>query len=263
MKKSFWLLILFMFSYFVLNDIAQADEKEQADEKALLMSEQHQQLILVITDNWQVDHGLLYTFEKKLGQWQLVSKAAPVTVGKNGLAWGLGAHNKQQGQYKTEGDGKAPAGIFALGKAFGYLQSVNTRLVYQQMTAKDYCIDVNDSPYYNQLVNKTLVGEQVIKGSSEPMRRDIHFNGDHRYKKGIVIKHNPDNLSAQGSCIFMHIWQRSGVPTAGCTAMSENAISRLLAWLDPKKNPLYIALPKMQYLAKKERWALPDIRTSH
>jgi L,D-peptidoglycan transpeptidase YkuD (ErfK/YbiS/YcfS/YnhG family) len=246
-----------MISNFALNKIARGDEK------FLLTREQHQQLILVITDNWQVDHGLLYTFEKKRGQWQPLSKAAPITVGKNGLAWGLGVHNKQQGKYKIEGDGKAPAGIFVLGKSFGYLQSVNTQLVYQRMTAEDYCIDINDSPYYNQLVNKAIVGEQAIKGSSEPMRRDIHFNGDHRYKKGIVIKHNPSNISAQGSCIFMHIWKRSGVATSGCTAMSENVISNLLAWLEPKKNPLYIALPKAQYLAKKERWALPDITTSH
>ena len=43
--------------------------------------------------------------------------------GKNGLAWGKGiADNLDQrdGPVKHEGDGKAPAGIFKLGTAFGY-----------------------------------------------------------------------------------------------------------------------------------------------
>ncbi|PCI60220.1 MAG: hypothetical protein COB35_09910 [Gammaproteobacteria bacterium] len=229
-----------------------------ANEKQLLASPEYQQLIIVITDNWQVDHGLLYTFEKKAGQWQLISKENPVTVGKNGLAWGLGFHTKQQGQYKKEGDGKAPAGIFSLGEAFGYLKSIKTGLPYQQMSANDYCIDVNGSPYYNQLVDKTKVGELAIKGSTEPMRRDIHVNGDIRYRKGVVVKHNQQNISGQGSCIFMHVWKAKGVPTSGCTAMPENTITGLLEWLNINKKPLYIALPYAQYLAKKQAWGLPN-----
>ncbi|MBL4910820.1 MAG: hypothetical protein JKX78_12510 [Alteromonadaceae bacterium] len=230
-----------------------------ASEKQLLASPDHQQLIMVITDNWQVDHGLLYTFEKIENHWQLVSEKNPVTVGKNGLAWGVGLHHKQQGQYKKEGDGKAPAGIFTLGEAFGYLKSVNTGLPYQQMTENDYCIDVNDSPYYNQLVSKADVGAIGIKGSTEPMRRDIHVNGDIRYKKGLVVEHNRQNIAGQGSCIFMHVWKAKGIPTSGCTAMPEETITRLLAWLDATKKPLYIVLPKAQYLLKQITWSLPAI----
>ena len=230
-----------------------------ADEKKILESRDHQQLIMVITDNWQVDHGLLYTFEKNSNQWQLISKASVVTVGKNGLGWGLGLHNKQQGVYKKEGDGKAPAGIFTLGEAFGYLKSVNTGLSYQQMSANDYCIDVNGSPYYNQLVDQSKVGKAAVKGSSEPMRRDIHANGDIRYKKGFIVQHNPQNISKQGSCIFMHVWKAAGVPTSGCTAMEESVISRLLAWLNANKHPLYVALPRAQYQQKKRTWGLPAL----
>lgn len=230
-----------------------------ANENQLLNSEDHQQLILVITDNWQVDHGLLYTFEKKAGQWQLISKANSVTVGKNGLAWGIGLHGKQPGQYKKEGDGKAPAGIFKLGEAFGYLKSVNTDLKYQQMDKNNYCIDVMKSPFYNQIVDESIVGEKAIIGSTEPMRRDIHVNGDIRYKKGIIVKHNPQNIIGQGSCIFMHVWKAKGVPTSGCTAMPEKIITQLLAWLEPSKKPLYILLPQSQYIEKRTLWGLPNI----
>lgn len=224
-----------------------------------LQEEQHQQLVLVISDNWQADNGLLYRYEKVAGRWRKAGAITQVTLGRTGLAWGIGLHDKQQAQVKKEGDGKAPAGIFALGDAFGYLTKLNTGLAYQQMSANDFCIDVNGSPYYNQIVSKLDVGEQGIKGSSEPMRRDIHLNDDQLYQKALVVKHNAENISAAGSCIFMHIWQSANKATAGCTAMSETSITELLAWLDARKKPLYIALPKAEYLIKKSAWALPDL----
>jgi L,D-peptidoglycan transpeptidase YkuD (ErfK/YbiS/YcfS/YnhG family) len=230
-----------------------------ANEKSILSAHQHQQLVLVITANWQADHGLLYTFEKINGSWKLRSKANQVTVGKNGLAWGLGLHAKQQGLYKQEGDGKAPAGIFELGSAFGYLKSLNTAMPYQAMSENDFCIDVNRSPYYNQIVDKSVVGEKAVTASTEPMRRDIHVNGDIRYKKGLVVKHNQQNIIGQGSCIFIHVWKAHGVPTSGCTAMAETVVDSLLAWLDVSKKPLYILLPQAQYIEKKQAWALPEV----
>jgi len=223
------------------------------------LSATHQQLILVLTDKWQADHGLLYSFEKSNNIWQLIEQEIPVSVGKKGLAWGIGLHDMQSGIYKKEGDGKAPAGIFTLGSAFGYLTSLNTHLAYQQMTKSDYCVDVNSSSYYNQIVNAKKSGKSAIAGSTEPMRRDIHLNGDNLYKKGVVINHNLANKRGQGSCIFMHIWRKKGAPTAGCTAMAENNLTLILAWLDKSKQPLYITLPIKEYLAKQQQWSLPKV----
>ncbi len=224
-----------------------------------IISTNNQQLIMVISDNWQVDIGLLYRYEKVNKQWQKHADAAPVTLGRKGLAWGIGLHPKQAGLEKKEGDGKAPAGVFSLGNAFGYLDKLETGIIYQAMSANDYCIDVNGSSYYNQIVSKLDVGEQGIQGSSEPMRRDIHLKGDQVYKKGLIVQHNPENISAAGSCIFMHIWKSPAKPTAGCTAMSEPVITHLLAWLSSKKQPIYVALPKSEYMAKKESWELPEL----
>ncbi len=226
---------------------------------ANVIASKHQQLIMVISDNWQADSGSLYRYEKLNGQWQKSAEVAPVTLGRTGLAWGIGLHPKQQGKTKQEGDGKAPAGIFALGNAFGYLDKLETGVAYHAMTANDYCIDVNGSNYYNQIVSKLDVGEQGIQGSSEPMRRDIHLKGDQVYKKGLIVQHNPENISAAGSCIFMHIWKAPTKPTAGCTAMSEQVINHLLAWLASDKQPVYVALPKNEYLAKKVKWNLPEL----
>jgi L,D-peptidoglycan transpeptidase YkuD (ErfK/YbiS/YcfS/YnhG family) len=232
---------------------------DQTIEKKFELKPENQQALLMLSDDWQSQQGVLYRFERLNDKWQIIGSQVSVVLGRSGLAWGKGLHPAQTGVVKKEGDGKAPAGVFTLGNAFGYLTKLNTELAYQQMSANDYCIDVNGSPYYNQIVTKLKVGEEGVKDSSEPMRRDIHLNGDHKYKRGLVVKHNPQNISAAGSCIFMHIWQAPNIATAGCTAMDEQKLTTLLSWLDPSKNPIYIALPKAEYFFKKSAWALPEV----
>ncbi|MEO2280477.1 L,D-transpeptidase family protein [Pseudoalteromonas pernae] len=223
------------------------------------ISSNNQQLAVVVTDSWTDIQGEMTLFERdEDNQWQAVSDPSAVVIGRTGLAWGIGLHQAQQGQQKVEGDGKAPAGVFALGDAFGYLQSVKTGLEYQAMDAGDYCIDVKGSPYYNQMVNTKDVGEKAVEGSSEAMRRDIHSQDD-LYKKGIIVAHNPDNIDGAGSCIFMHLWRADDKPTAGCTAMAETDMDALLAWLDKDKQPLMVILPRMEYVLKQSDWLLPSL----
>lgn len=224
-----------------------------------LNDQNSKQFVMVIAEDEDDNFGQLYAFEKINNMWQKQDLQTKVMLGKNGIAWGLGLHDKQNAVYKKEGDGRAPAGIFKLGSAFGYLDSVNTQLDYSPMTANDYCIDVNGSPFYNQLVNRAVVGDEAIKGSTEPMRRDIHKNNDPVYRKGIWVHHNDANISAGGSCIFVHIWRKDGAPTAGCTAMPEETLDKLLAWLDKRKEPLMATLSKTQYQAVQQKWQLPLI----
>ncbi|NVK26078.1 MAG: hypothetical protein HWE10_14210 [Gammaproteobacteria bacterium] len=215
-----------------------------------------EQIVLVITEDESAIAGQLTTFEKKDSHWVQQSESHPIVVGRTGIAWGLGLHPPQEGYHKQEGDGKAPAGIFKLSSAFGYLEEVTTKLSYQQMSENDFCIDVNGSELYNQTVDRTVVGEDAVKGSTEPMRRDIHKN-ENLYKKGIFVDHNPENISGQGSCIFVHLWRSSEKPTAGCTAMPEPKIDALLAWLDERKNPVMVTLTQAQYHKLKPEWDLP------
>lgn len=215
------------------------------------------QMILVITPGWDSSKASLRRFERDDGQWQVVSLPQSVVIGKSGSAWGLGLHSMQPGLHKREGDGRAPAGIFAIGSAFGYAQSLPTALRYQAMSAEDYCIDVSESPLYNQIVDATKVGKEAIAGSTEPMRRDVHADGDQRYKLGFVIEHNAEHEPAGGSCIFAHLWKSSDSATAGCTAMTEALMRELLAWLDPSQQPLFVLLPRAEYVRLREAWRLP------
>lgn len=235
-----------------------AEGKKMSEQGEFLANPQVKQLVLVISDDWNAKMAQLYRFEKHQGKWQTIGETVPVNLGRTGLAWGIGLHPKQQGYHKKEGDGKAPAGIFHFGTAFGYLPEVATNMPYSQMQSSNYCMDVNASPLYNQIVDQKVVGESATKGSSEAMRRDL-FSNDDLYKKGLVINHNPDNISGAGSCIFVHLWRGPESPTAGCTSMQENQIDSLLSWLDQSQQPRYVALPRNEYLAKQKSWGLPKV----
>nr|WP_010133164.1 hypothetical protein [Microbulbifer agarilyticus] len=221
-----------------------------------------QQLLITLTDDWGATTGELYAFKRGAEGWESVLEPVPVNLGRTGLAWGIGLHPnsvvREGDPQKREGDGKAPAGIFRLGDAFGYPESLRTGLGYQPMSASHYCIDMPESALYNQTVDAAVVGADKVKGSSEGMRRDIHY-GDQQYKKGIFVAHNPANVPKAGSCIFMHLWKAPGSPTAGCTAMAEPQMDSILEWLKSDQLPVYVALPKAQYMALRSQWQLPTL----
>lgn len=216
------------------------------------------QLVMVTTADWNATTGTLRRYEREGEQWREVGEATPITVGRSGAAWGIGLNPAQSdGPQKQEGDGRAPAGVFRIGTAFGYADTVASAWPYEAMSASDWCIDVNASPLYNRIVDAKQVGQAAVEGSSEPMRRDLHAGGDVRYKLGFVIEHNPDNRSGAGSCIFAHLWRAPGEPTAGCTAMPEPAMQELLAWLDPRRKPVFALLPDNELERLHDAWHLP------
>ena len=217
------------------------------------------QLVLVVTEGWDATTGTLQRFELRDGRWQAASMPSPISVGRNGAAWGLGLHPAQSGgPQKQEGDGRAPAGVFTLGEAFGYAGEAATAMPYRPMQATSYCIDVPDSPLYNRIIDTRTEGEAAAKGSTEPMRLDLHNNGDPRYREGLVIGHNPTATPRAGSCIFAHLWRTPGEPTAGCTAMAAETMDGMLAWLRPDARPVFVLLPRAEYERLAHAWRLPE-----
>lgn len=217
------------------------------------------QLVLVVTDGWDATTGTLQRFELRDGRWQTASTPSPISVGRNGAAWGLGLHPAQSGgPQKQEGDGRAPAGVFTLGEAFGYAGEAATAMPYRPMQTTSYCIDVPDSPLYNRIIDTRTEGEAAAKGSTEPMRLDLHNNGDPRYREGLVIGHNPTATPRAGSCIFAHLWRTPGEPTAGCTAMAAETMDGMLAWLRPDARPVFVLLPRAEYERLAHAWRLPE-----
>ncbi|RON49400.1 D-alanyl-D-alanine dipeptidase [Pseudomonas frederiksbergensis] len=212
-----------------------------------------QQLIIVTTKNWSATQGTAQRYERHGKTFQKIGEPFAVVIGKSGLAWGKGLTvvEPRQGPVKREGDGKAPAGIFKLGTAFGYDKTADTQLPYLPLTPTLECVDDSQSKRYNELVDGATVAKDW--NSSETMRRD-----DDMYRNGIFIEHNTPAVAGAGSCIFFHIWRGPTSPTLGCTAMDPADIKRLLGWLDPGQMPLLVQLPEAEYVQLRERWGLPE-----
>jgi L,D-peptidoglycan transpeptidase YkuD (ErfK/YbiS/YcfS/YnhG family) len=218
------------------------------------------QLVLVVTSGWNADHGTLRTFEHDGVSWRETGRAEPVTVGKAGAAWGLGLQPPpSDGPLKLEGDNRSPAGVFRIGEAFGYAARAATALPYRALSASDYCMDVSGTAQYNRIVDAHVVGAAAVKGSTEPMRRDLHAHGDQRYRLGFVIEQNVRAAPQAGSCIFAHLWKSPHDATAGCTAMAVPVMHRLLVWLRPEDHPVFVLLPQAEYQRLRNKWQLPAL----
>lgn len=217
------------------------------------------QMVVVTSRGWDEVRGTLRRFERVDGEgWQQVGAAQPVMLGRAGIGWGIGLHPAQaDGPQKREGDGRNPAGVFAIGPAFGYAASAQTSLPYLPMQSTSWCMDVPESPLYNRIVDSREVGLAAVAGSSERMRLDLQTAGDDRYKLGFVIAHNPQNVRGMGSCIFAHLWGGPDKTTAGCTAMDEPAMREALAWLSPAAHPVFVQLTDADYDARQAAWQLP------
>lgn len=224
------------------------------------------QMVVVTIAGWDTNHGSLRTYQRNdIGDpWQEIGHANPVTIGRTGAAWGLGLHSMppssaSSGPIKREGDGRSPAGIFSIGEAFGYAPNVTTALPYAAMQASHYCVDVSGAPLYNQIVDANVVGSAAVEGSTEPMRRDLHADGDQRYRLGFVIEHNAQARPMGGSCIFAHLWKSPTDATSGCTAMEPATMTALLSWLRPDQHPVFVLLPINEYVRLQGPWHLPKM----
>ena len=211
------------------------------------------QLLLVLAPSWSATTARLQRYARAAGDaWQAVGPEMPATLGRAGLAWGRGLHPAMAGSAKREGDGRAPAGIFALTGLFGYgADDGRFRLPYVTARPGLKCVDDPASRHYNCLVD---AADQTPDWSScEDMLR-----ADARYEIGAVVAHNhaPAHPGA-GSCVFLHVWESPTTPTAGCTALGRDDMFEIARWLDGARQPRLVQLPDDAYAHLQGPWDLP------
>lgn len=182
------------------------------------------QIILVVDNgSFFFTRTTLYAMEKRGGKWQMALEPFNAVIGKNGFA--------PEGE-KREGDGRTPSGIYPLKMTFGYNKTVKTKMPYRQTLADDIWVDDPQADDYNRWVKKP----ETRAASYEIMKRNDNF-----YKYGIIIEYNTNPvIKGNGSAIFLHIWKAEDMPTAGCVAVSQENILKILDWLDPAASPLII-----------------------
>ena len=200
-----------------------------------------QQILLVVADDFNTSKAILNAYEDD----KIIFSDIKVNIGRNGLAWGIGEQNIQHNSHepiKYEGDGKAPIGIFNLTNVFGYSSTHNFSLPYLHTSKELICVDDSESNFYNQIIQAH--GDEK---SFEYMKRE-----DSQYELGVVVEHNGQAISRRGSCIFLHVQKDEGASTAGCTSMKYDDLEKIVNWLDKKKNPLLIQIPKKYLKEAKE-----------
>lgn len=216
------------------------------------------QAVVVTTADWSAVQGNAQKFERKnaKSEWKAVGESFAVVVGKNGMAWGAGLNElpSDTGRLlmKVEGDGKAPAGIFALSSAFGSGEKPPAaKLPYAKLDEFTECVDDVNSAHYNRIVDRMKVGNFDWKSSEKMLAVGAE------YDLGVFVEHNAEKQKGGGSCIFLHVWKDANSGTAGCTAMARENVEAIVNWLDPAKNPVLIQLPADSYAQFQTKWKLP------
>lgn len=214
------------------------------------------QLLVSVAANWDSTSGKLQRFERTGSGWKPVASPVAVLYGRSGLVWGRGVLGADEpGPHKNERDGRAPAGVFRIGRIYTYDAALPAGSDYPFRTVGpgDAWIDDPQHPQYNQHV--------VIDPQNPPpwFSKQKMRHGDFAYRWLVEIRHNSDPpLAGAGSAIFFHIRRGVQRPSAGCTTMAQGDLVALIKWLRADQRPHYALLPKSEYLAKWKAWGLPS-----
>lgn len=215
------------------------------------------QCLVGTADDWDSSKVTLCLYQKSGVTWKPVGPSWQGRLGKNGLVWGKGIHPVPDGvSTKKEGDNRSPAGVFAIGGAWGYDVSIkkHAALHYRKVTPRDLWVEDPTSSQYNR--NVILDHDPATPWEKKQQMKQA----DAAHALKLFIAHNapPSVISGGGSSIFFHIWRRDGASaTAGCTTMARPKLQSLISQIDPAKHPLYVLLTKADYAKYRTAWKLP------
>ncbi len=215
------------------------------------------QCLVGTSGGWDDSTVTLRLYQKTGGTWKPDGQPWQARLGKSGLVWGKGLHPVPAGAVtKKEGDKRSPAGVFAIGGAWGYEAAIRKQpaLPYRQVTSRDLWVEDPASPQYNRHV--ILDHEPATPWEKKQQMKQT----DPVHSLKLFIAHNaPPRITPNaGSSIFFHIWRRDGAaPTAGCTTMEKPKLQRLISQIDPARHPLYVLLPTAEYQKHRAAWKLP------
>jgi len=180
-----------------------------------------QRLLLVTAASMNATAATLHLFERDApnAPWRAVGDGEPALIGKAGMGWShFFRHLARPGEpIKVEGDKRAPAGVYAVGRGFGTLPS--SRPNYLHVTPDTVCVNDVASPAYNSVTSRTQISP---KAHVENMSQALPM-----YRRGLLLDYPTDARARAGSCIFLHVWRNAATGTAGCVALPEPRVEAL------------------------------------
>lgn len=211
MKQNFVIGIMTLILFLLVINIVWKDENHQKVEDLNLAQYTSQLMIVAVSG----DSALLSYYEKSEdGKWELMLETEAI-IGKNGL-----------GKTK-EGDGKTPVGVFRFTKAFGIKENPGTKMEYTQVDKSHYWVDDAASKYYNQFVSS----EEVMQDwdSAEHI-----CEYEEAYQYVLAISYNSERIPGLGSAVFLHCISKGAEATAGCIAIPEVYMKKIIKSVGPE-----------------------------
>jgi L,D-peptidoglycan transpeptidase YkuD (ErfK/YbiS/YcfS/YnhG family) len=195
-------------------------------------------LLIVIAKDMDAKTAVVRAYERSSidGDWKKASGPKSASLGRHGLGWGWdqSALAAEGEPVKHEGDGRTPAGVFAIGHAFGFAANGPGADYMRLQNGKTYCVDDVRSDHYNKIVPKSEAGEGI---SGEDM------GSIPLYRRGLLLSFPTNRDKRGGSCIFLHVWRAPASPTSGCVALREDDIAEIQTWAS-KESALAVILPQ-------------------
>ena len=177
-------------------------------------------LVLVTPDTMTSTTATMRRFTRAAANapWRADGGAVTAQIGREGTAWSYSFRSfAAPGEpVKVDGDKRVPAGIYPIGRSFGFGPS---RLPgYMRITEGMTCVDDPSSPAYNTITSRDRVGWKV---GGENMWRVP------QYRNGLVVDYPTHRAAKAGSCIFIHMRKPGAQGTQGCVSLPEPDVERL------------------------------------
>jgi L,D-peptidoglycan transpeptidase YkuD (ErfK/YbiS/YcfS/YnhG family) len=155
-------------------------------------------------------------YERGPAGWQPVAAAVPAHIGQHGML-----------PETHDGNMATPMGVFTLDFAFGTAPNPGGGLQYVQV-GKDHWWDGDmKSPTYNTM--------QICQKSQCPFNTDPASGTENleipQYRHAVVMGVNKERVPGNGGAFFLHT--TDGGPTAGCVAVDDAMMVKLIKWLRP------------------------------
>lgn len=154
-------------------------------------------------------------WERTAAGWEPIGVGIPADIGSAGMAEDI-----------REGSMKTPMGIFSLDFTFGTEPNPGGGLPHVQVGPDHWWDGDVDSPTYNTM--------QVCKRDECPF--GIEGTGTEnlqipQYAHAVVMGVNKARVPGAGSAFFLHT--TGGGPTAGCIAIDDDMMVKIMRWLRP------------------------------
>ncbi|MGB5794286.1 MAG: L,D-transpeptidase family protein [Mycolicibacter algericus] len=152
-------------------------------------------------------------YQRTPAGWEPVAAGIPAHVGSAGIT-----------PRTKEGEPSTPMGFYTLDSAFGTAPSPGGDLPYVQVGSDHWWDSDSKSPTYNTM--------QICKKAQCPFDTTASENLNiPQYRHAVVIGVNKSRIPGDGSAYFFHT--TDGGPTAGCVAIDDATLVKIIGWLRP------------------------------